>query len=57
MKCPQCDHFETSVVYTRNDEFKNYIKRGRKCLECNHRFMTFEEFKEIDNNLTKKEDE
>lgn len=40
MKCPVCQHPESSVVQTYPGDTKN--KRRRQCSQCGHRFNTFE---------------
>ena len=40
MKCPRCLHEETKVVDSRSHG--SAIKRRRSCLNCLHRFTTFE---------------
>ena len=40
MLCPACRTGETRVVDSRDDE--NAIRRRRECLECKHRFTTYE---------------
>lgn len=42
MRCPFCNHLESKVTDSRNASEMNAIRRRRECLECNHRFTTFE---------------
>lgn len=46
MKCPKCSCTESKVVDTRptDDGFK--IRRRRECIECGHRFTTYEKIEE-----------
>lgn len=46
MKCPKCGCKESKVVDTRptDDGFK--IRRRRECIECGHRFTTYEQIEE-----------
>jgi len=38
--CPSCRKSETRVVDSRDDE--NVVRRRRECLDCRHRFTTYE---------------
>ena len=38
--CPSCRKSETRVVDSRDDE--NVVRRRRECLDCKHRFTTYE---------------
>ncbi len=38
--CPTCRKSETRVVDSRDDE--NVVRRRRECLDCRHRFTTYE---------------
>ena len=40
MRCPQCEHTESKVIDSR--ESPDGIRRRRECLECKHRFTTYE---------------
>jgi transcriptional repressor NrdR len=42
MKCPFCGHSETLVVDSRIGEEGDFIRRRRRCEECDRRFTTFE---------------
>ncbi len=42
MRCPVCNHSETKVVDSRLSAEGNSIRRRRECLECEHRFTTYE---------------
>lgn len=42
MKCPFCDSSETKVVDSRSAQKNNAIRRRRECLDCGHRFTTYE---------------
>lgn len=42
MLCPFCGHLESKVVNSRQNPRGDAIRRGRECLECAHRFTTFE---------------
>lgn len=42
MRCPFCNHDDTSVKNSRNTEDLSAIRRRRYCSECGGRFTTFE---------------
>jgi transcriptional repressor NrdR len=42
MKCPFCGHTDTQVVETRLSEDASFIRRRRKCPQCEKRFTTYE---------------
>ncbi|HCK98841.1 MAG TPA: transcriptional regulator NrdR [Candidatus Marinimicrobia bacterium] len=42
MKCPFCNSNETKVVDSRAAQKNNAIRRRRECLDCGHRFTTYE---------------
>lgn len=42
MKCPFCGHDETLVVDSRTGEDGSFIRRRRRCEECDRRFTTYE---------------
>ena len=42
MKCPNCGYEDSKVVDSRPVEENNSIRRRRECLECGHRFTTYE---------------
>lgn len=41
MKCPKCNE-ETKVLEKRNTPDADAIRRRRECLDCGHRFTTYE---------------
>lgn len=41
MKCPYCEHEKTRVIDTSHDA-RGGIRRRRLCVNCNHRFSTYE---------------
>jgi len=55
MKCPKCNCYESKVVDTRptDDGFK--IRRRRECIECGHRFTTYEKIEETQIVVIKKD--
>ncbi|HHP7229811.1 MAG TPA: transcriptional regulator NrdR [Xenococcaceae cyanobacterium] len=42
MLCPKCQHKESRVLESRSTEAKQSIRRRRECLNCKHRFTTYE---------------
>ena len=44
LKCEKCNSTKNKVIDTRsiNNKIKNCRYRRRECLECNHRFNTYE---------------
>ena len=43
MKCPKCACFDDKVVDSRSSKEGAVIRRRRQCLDCGHRFTTYEE--------------
>lgn len=42
MQCPKCHHMNLKVIDSRSAEDNHSIRRRRKCIDCGHRFTTFE---------------
>lgn len=42
MQCPSCQHTESRVLESRSTEAGQSIRRRRECLNCKHRFTTYE---------------
>jgi len=42
MQCPYCQHTDSRVLESRSTEAGQSIRRRRECLECKHRFTTYE---------------
>lgn len=42
MRCPSCGYPESKVVDSRPSDDGATIRRRRECLECKHRFTTYE---------------
>jgi transcriptional repressor NrdR len=42
MRCNQCKHEETKVVESREAGDGEAIRRRRECMNCTHRFTTYE---------------
>lgn len=43
MRCPKCGGQEDKVIDSRASREGATIRRRRECLDCNHRFTTYEE--------------
>lgn len=43
MRCPKCTHQEDKVIDSRSARSGDVIRRRRMCLNCGHRFTTYEE--------------
>ncbi|HHZ03136.1 MAG TPA: transcriptional repressor NrdR [Tissierellia bacterium] len=46
MRCPKCNYIESKVVDTRPTDDGTKIRRRRECMECGHRFTTYEKIEE-----------
>ncbi len=42
MQCPYCEHTNSRVLESRSTEGGTSIRRRRECLQCKHRFTTYE---------------
>ena len=42
MQCPYCQYTDSRVLESRSTEAGQSIRRRRECLECKHRFTTYE---------------
>lgn len=42
MMCPKCNSYTNSVKDSREHPEYNWIKRRRRCDECDHRWNTYE---------------
>jgi transcriptional repressor NrdR len=42
MRCPSCQHCESKVLESRAAESGQSIRRRRECLQCKHRFTSYE---------------
>lgn len=42
MECPYCQHTNSRVLESRSTEGGQSIRRRRECLQCKHRFTTYE---------------
>lgn len=55
MKCPYCDHTDTEVLETRDNEDVTIIRRRRMCPKCEKRFTTYERVEHIPITVIKKD--
>lgn len=46
MRCPKCRAGDTKVIDSRDAEEASSIRRRRACVECAHRFTTYERLEE-----------
>lgn len=42
MQCPVCHHTDSRVLESRSTDSGRSIRRRRECLQCKHRFTTYE---------------
>ena len=42
MQCPYCQHTDSRVLESRSTEAGQSVRRRRECLQCKHRFTTYE---------------
>ncbi len=42
MRCPKCAFEDTKVLESRLSDGGRSVRRRRSCIECNHRFTTYE---------------
>ncbi len=42
MHCPACQHTDSRVLESRSTENGQSVRRRRECLQCKHRFTTYE---------------
>ena len=47
MRCPKCSHMDDKVIDSRTVRNGDVIRRRRVCLDCGHRFTTYEEVGKI----------
>jgi len=55
VRCPYCNHLEEKVVDSREGKDGEVIRRRRECLQCRHRFTTYERIEEIHFMVVKKD--
>lgn len=55
MKCPFCQHQNTEVIETRDNDEQLAVRRRRQCTACQKRFTTYEKIEEITGFVLKKD--
>jgi transcriptional repressor NrdR len=55
MRCPKCSHLEDKVIDSRSAGSGSVIRRRRMCLQCGHRFTTYEEIVRAQIRVTKRD--
>lgn len=55
MQCPYCQHTNSRVLESRSAEGGQSIRRRRECLECKHRFTTYERIEFVPITVLKKD--
>lgn len=54
MRCPYCNFLESKVIDSRRTEDDSEIRRRRECLQCGHRFTTYEKVEKLPLMVVKK---
>ena len=55
MRCPKCAYLEDKVIDSRSARNGAVIRRRRMCLQCSHRFTTYEEILRAKLRVTKRD--
>jgi transcriptional repressor NrdR len=55
VKCPFCGRTKDKVVDSRESGSGDAVRRRRECIECGHRFTTYERIEEIPYMVIKKD--
>ena len=55
MHCSKCGSLEDKVIDSRLSKDGRSIRRRRECVECTHRFTTYEEIERADLRVTKRD--
>lgn len=55
MQCPYCKNTESRVLESRSTEGRQSIRRRRECLNCKHRFTTYERIEFVPITVIKKD--
>ncbi len=55
MRCPKCGNIEDKVIDSRAVRSGDVIRRRRACLDCGHRFTTYEEVVKVSMKLIKRD--
>src|SRR5438477_4378580 len=54
MRCPKCGFRDDKVIDSRQSRDSSSIRRRRVCLQCNHRFTTYEQIERTDLRVIKR---
>lgn len=57
MKCPQCGFEDAKVIESRDASDGDAIRRRRECLQCKHRYTTYERIERPNLAVIKKDGE
>ncbi len=57
MRCPACTHTVSRVLESRSAEAGQSVRRRRECLECSHRFTTYERIEFVPMRVVKRDGE
>jgi transcriptional repressor NrdR len=55
MKCPNCQYSESKVIESRDVAGGESIRRRRECLQCEHRYTTYERLERPTITIVKKD--
>lgn len=55
MQCPSCQHTESRVLESRSTEGNKSVRRRRECLQCKHRFTTYERIEFVPLSVVKRD--
>lgn len=55
MKCPFCGVMDNKVIDSRVSKDGEAIRRRRECMDCGHRFTTYEQIEDIPIMIVKKD--
>lgn len=56
MQCPNCQHTDSRVLESRSTEAGQSVRRRRECLECKHRFTTYERIEFVPITILKRDE-
>jgi transcriptional repressor NrdR len=56
MRCPKCEGKENRVIDSREVRNGDSIRRRRVCVDCGHRFTTYEEIQRAQLQVTKRDE-
>lgn len=56
MRCPKCEGKENRVIDSREVRNGDSIRRRRVCVDCGHRFTTYEEIQRAHLQVTKRDE-